>query len=75
MTAASYFSKGLFISNYREAGSQALVQKHRQYGAMFPKQVGFPHDVRIRRSVHAIRVGYISPDFRLHAAAYFFRLF
>ncbi|MEE0457419.1 MAG: hypothetical protein UC944_03010, partial [Anaerovibrio sp.] len=44
MTAASYFSKGLFISNYREAGSQALAQKHRQYGAMFPKQVGFPHD-------------------------------
>lgn len=72
MTAASYFSKGLFISNYREAGSQALAQKHRQYGAMFPKQVGFPHDVRIRRSAHAIRVGYISPDFRLHAAAYFF---
>lgn len=70
--AASYFSKGLFISNYREAGSLALAEKHRQYGAMFPSQVGFPHDVNIRRSRHAIRIGYISPDFRLHAAAYFF---
>lgn len=70
--SASYFSKGLFISNYRDGGSLALAQKHRQYGAMFPRQVGFPHDVTVRRSRHAIRVGYISPDFRLHAAAYFF---
>lgn len=74
-TAASYFSKGLFLSNYREAGSMELAKKHRQYGEMFPRQVGFPHDVRTRRRTHAVRVGYISPDFRLHAAAYFFTAF
>ncbi len=70
--AASYFSKGLFISNYRYLGSYSLATKHGEYGKMYPQQVGFPHDVRTKRNAHAIRVGYISPDFRLHAAAYFF---
>ena len=70
--AASYFSKGLFISNYRYLDAYSLAVKHGEYGSMYPGQVGFPHDVCTRRSAHAIRVGYISPDFRLHAAAYFF---
>ena len=69
---AGYFSKGLFLSNYRAADSQSLAAKHAQYGLMYPEQVGFPHDVSTRRKPHALRIGYISPDFRLHAAAYFF---
>ncbi len=70
--AAGYFSKGLFLSNYRAADSQSLAAKHAQYGLMYPEQAGFPHDVNTRRKPHALRIGYISPDFRLHAAAYFF---
>lgn len=69
---ASYFSKGLFLSNYREADSAALATKHRQYGQMLEEPVCFHHDVSKRRQPHALRIGYISPDFRLHAAAYFF---
>ena len=70
--AAEYFSKGLFLSNYRGAASHALAVKHAQYGRLYPAQVGFPCDAAVRRSPHALRIGYISPDFRLHAAAYFF---
>lgn len=70
--AAEYFSKGLFLSNYREGDSYALATKHSQYGRLYPAQVGFPNDVNARRSAHSLRIGYISPDFRLHAAAYFF---
>lgn len=70
--AAGYFSKGLFLSNYRAADSQSLAAKHAQYGRMYPEQLGFPHDAGAKRKPHALRIGYISPDFRLHAAAYFF---
>ncbi len=70
--AASYFSKGLFLSNYRSADAQSLAAKHAQYGQMYPEQLGFPHDVHTKNKPHALRIGYISPDFRLHAAAYFF---
>lgn len=70
--AAEYFSKGLFISNYRQADAYALAVKHGEYGRMYPGQIAFPCDVSTRRKPHALRIGYISPDFRLHAAAYFF---
>lgn len=70
--SAKYFSNGLFLSNYRSADKQALALKHAQYGQMFPVELGFPHDCAAKAKPHALRIGYISPDFRLHAAAYFF---
>lgn len=69
---AFYHSKGLFLSNYRESGNLNQLELHRQFSRLLRTEMSFPHDVEKRRSKHSLRIGYISPDFRQHAAAYFF---
>ncbi|MBQ3853846.1 MAG: hypothetical protein II778_03990 [Anaerovibrio sp.] len=69
---ATYHSKALFLTNYRESGSEGQLKKHRQYGSLLRTEMMFPHDKEKRRKSHSLRIGYISPDFRQHAAAYFF---
>ena len=72
MERAMYHSKALFLTNYRESGTQRQIKQHRQYNHLLRTEMMFPHDVEKRRKSHSLRIGYISPDFRQHAAAYFF---
>ena len=69
---AMYHSKALFLTNYRESGSVRQLEQHQQFGHLLRPEMTFPHDKEKRRKPHSIRVGFISPDFRQHAAAYFF---
>ncbi len=69
---AVYHGKALFLTNYRESGTARQLERHREYGALLRTEMKFPHDREKRMNPHSLRIGYISPDFRLHAAAYFF---
>lgn len=70
---AVYYSKGLFLSNYRVASTDKMLNKHKQYNKLLGVRMQFPHSVEKRKGKHSLRIGYISPDFRQHAAAYFFQ--
>lgn len=69
---AMYHSKALFLTNYRDSGSKQQLEQHKQFEHLLRTEVKFPHDREKRRKNHSLRIGYISPDFRQHAAAYFF---
>ncbi|WP_198022695.1 hypothetical protein [Anaerovibrio sp. RM50] len=69
---AMYHSKALFLTNYRDSGSNRQFEQHKQYAHLLRTEMKFPHDKEKRRKNHSLRIGYISPDFRQHAAAYFF---
>ena len=72
---ASYHSKGLFLSNYRSLSASRMLELHQDFSRLLRAKMVFPHNVEKRRREHTLRVGYISPDFRMHAAAYFFTPF
>ena len=72
---ANYHSKGLFLTNYRESGTKRQLKLHQQYSHLLRTEMMFPHDREKHRKSHVLRIGYISPDFRQHAAAYFFTPF
>ncbi len=66
---ADFYSKGLFLTNYRLMPADRSLTLHKGYNAFFRAKVTFPHEsVRAKKY---LRIGYISPDFRLHAAGYF----
>lgn len=69
---AIYHSKALFLTNYRASGTEKQLKQHRQYSSLLRREMKFPHDKSRRGKSHSLRIGYISPDFRQHAAAYFF---
>lgn len=70
---AEFYSKGLFLSNYRIASTSKMLAKHKAYNKLLAVKMKFPHSVEKRKGKHSLRIGYISPDFRQHAAAYFFQ--
>ena len=67
---AYYYSKGLFLTNYRKMPADKSRKLHEGFSAFFSDSVKFSHENRVPGK--KLRIGYISPDFRLHAAAYFF---
>ncbi len=67
---ASYYSKALFMTNYRKMPVNKSRELHEAFGAFFSNTVKFSHGKMAKGK--KLRIGYISPDFRLHAAAYFF---
>lgn len=68
-----YYSKGLFLTNYRIASTSKILEKHKVYNRLLGVKMQFPHSVAKRKGKHSLRIGYISPDFRQHAVAYFFQ--
>ena len=79
---AELYSKGLFMSNYRPLPMLKLLELHKRYDEFWrdvPRcsstvqtAQGVSGTGAVHRSRRTIRIGYISPDFRMHAAAYFF---
>lgn len=66
------YSKGLFLTNYRSMNIEKQLKLHQNYNKLIEAKMQFPHNLEKRRMKHSLRIGYISPDFRNHAAAYFF---
>ena len=67
---AEYYSKYLFMRNYRELGIREGLQAARKYGELQPAQP-YQHADAPRLPEKKLRIGYISPDFREHAVSYF----
>ena len=72
---AVFYSKGLFLSNYRIMVADKRLRLHQDFNQLIGVQMTFPHKVEKRSAKHSLRIGYISPDFRQHAASYFFAPF
>lgn len=68
---AAYYSKGLFMTNYRPLPVKKSLELHQGYNAFFRAKMTFPHKISGQHGTK-LRIGYISPDFRQHAAANFF---
>ena len=71
---ADAYSKALFLTNYRSQPVSASLKLHEGYAAFFSGIAAYQHAAAGGRR-KKLRIGYISPDFRLHAAAYFFTPF
>lgn len=71
--AAELYSKNLFLRNYRAILPENSKKLAEKYNNFFDEIKTFPHDKKIPSK--KIKIGYISPDFRLHAAANFFMPF
>lgn len=69
--AAEYYSKYLFMLNYRTLGPEVALEAAQQYGKYLADITPYSHEKVKRTPDKKLRVGYISPDFRLHAVAYF----
>lgn len=68
LTKAEAYSKFLFMSNYRE---QSLA-KAKELACRYDKILGtIPASHANKKPQKKLRLGYISPDFRNHAVAYF----
>lgn len=61
---------GLADSPVKQAGKGSFSVP--SFAADFPAMVPSPEKKKARSFSRKLRIGYISPDFRLHAAAYFF---
>lgn len=68
--AADAYSKFLFMRNYREQSVRESRREAEQYEALLGV-TPYSHDQRLRLSEKKLRIGYLSPDFRQHAVAYF----
>lgn len=68
---ADYYSKALFLTNYRYMTPEKSLELHRGYNVFFRAKMTFPHK-KSKSHGSKLRIGYISADFRQHAAAYFF---
>lgn len=67
--AASY-SKYLFMSNYRDLALDRSRAMARHYDELLATQP-YSHEHNKKQVNKKLRIGYISPDFRNHAVAYF----
>ena len=68
--AAELYSKYLFMRNYRYLGAKDGRQKAEAYDEMQDVHP-YVHEHTPRAPQKKLRIGYISPDFREHAVAYF----
>lgn len=63
------YSNALFVANYIEDISYDTMKNlHENYTEFFLKTVKYPHFLQPKR---ILRIGYISPDLRLHPVAFF----
>ena len=67
---AELYSKYLFMRNYRYLGAREGRQKAELYNDMVAV-TSYTHENALRTEHRKLRIGYISPDFREHAVAYF----
>lgn len=67
---ASFYSKALFCSNYRRRPPAEALRLARGYQSFF-EDVPSLHVPPPSRNRRKFRIGYLSPDFRLHAVAHF----
>ena len=67
---ADYYSKYLFMRNYREQGIRESYLAAKKY-AEVQEAVPYQHAEVARLPEKKLRIGYISPDFRQHAVSYF----
>ncbi|MBR2216092.1 MAG: hypothetical protein IJ849_10080 [Selenomonadaceae bacterium] len=67
----SLYSKYLFMLNYRTLGPDTAKEAALTYGKMLPEVGIYSHSDVKRTPEKRLRIGYISPDFRQHAVAYF----
>ena len=68
--AAEFYSKYLFMRNYRYLGAKDGRLKAEVYNGMWSVQP-YAHDEGARAPQKKLRIGYISPDFREHSVSYF----
>ena len=69
--AAEFYSKHLFLKNYRDVPPKQAKELARQYNSFFARVVPFTHDRKNFDADKKLHIGYISPDFREHALANF----
>lgn len=67
---ANFYSKYLFMRNYREEGPRESKQAAVKYGELLGA-VPYQHKEVKRLPEKKLRIGYLSPDFRQHAVANF----
>ena len=72
--AAELYSKHLFLRNYREISADDSKKLAEKYNNFFDEIKTFTHNKKISQN-KKLKIGYISPDFRQHAAANFFMPF
>ncbi len=70
---ALYYGKYLFMLNYRAVSAGKLFQESARFDGFFKNVKRYSHDAVKKNPKKKLRVGYISPDFRLHSVAYFLR--
>lgn len=70
MERAMFYSKYLFMRNYREQPVREARRAAEHYAEILPVKP-FVHAPRQSASERKLRVGYLSPDFREHAVANF----
>ena len=68
--AAELYSKYLFMRNYRHLSAKEGRQKAEVYESLL-EVTPYTHDAAPCSFPRKLRIGYISPDFREHAVAYF----
>lgn len=60
------YSSMLLTAHYLKMSSEELFALHRGYGALFGDARPYSHEGRKKESGEKIRIGYLSPDFRMH---------
>ncbi len=68
--AAEFYSKYLFMRNYRYLGAKDGRLKAEHYESLLDVHP-YKHDNAARTARRKLRIGYISPDFREHSVSYF----
>ena len=68
---AAYYSKYLFMLNYRSGSSAKSCRAAAKFNDFFSDVVPFDHSGVNRSPNRKLRIGYLSAGFRLHPTAYF----
>jgi predicted O-linked N-acetylglucosamine transferase (SPINDLY family) len=71
--AMAYDSRLLALNYLPEATPAAIYEEHRRYAAQFeaPLQPSWSAPTNTREPARRMKIGYVSPDFRLHPVAFF----
>ena len=68
---ADLYSKFLFMQNYRPPAPNVVRASAAEYGRLTENITPYAHNNVKLTPRKRLRIGYVSPDFRLHAVAYF----